>query len=321
MMLRKLAIFGLLLAATFGIQAAAPATSHDQPPLPPIPPSPVQQFRSWLDMPEAERDKALAEWPVEKQKILREKLAFYQGLPASQRDRRLNMLELRWYLRPLMRLPPDQRAATLQSVPAPIQPMVMERLDAWDKLGAQTRAELLDNEETHELVMAHFAQIRRGVPQNEILGALDEPRRLRLQSALDTWNHAQTSSERRQRATQLAQFFEMPRAEQSKTLSGLSPAEQAEIQRTLDAFAQLAPQQRRACVNSFQKFATMTPEERGSFLRNAARWQAMTPQERQTWKQLVTKLPPMPPEPVAFPPIPQVSNPARNLATTNTVTH
>ena len=40
----------------------------------------------------------------------------------------------------------------------------------------------------------------------------------------------------------------------------------------------------------------MAPEERTRFLRNAARWQEMTPTERKTWKELVTKLPPLPPD-------------------------
>ena len=62
---------------------------------------------------------------------------------------------------------------------------------------------------------------------------------------------------------------------------------------------------RRACVESFQKFATMSPVERREFLRKAERWQHMSPEERETWRNLVTKLPPMPQEPIEMPPAPQ----------------
>jgi hypothetical protein len=59
----------------------------------------------------------------------------------------------------------------------------------------------------------------------------------------------------------------------------------------------------------------MSREERGSFLRNAARWQAMTPHERETWKQIVTKLPPMPPETEILPPMPVPNPPLMRLST------
>jgi hypothetical protein len=87
------------------------------------------------------------------------------------------------------------------------------------------------------------------------------------------------------------------------------------MQKALDSFANLPPQLRRTCVESFQKFASMSPTERGEFLRKAERWQQMTAQERETWKRLVTKLPPMPPEPIELPPSPQAFLGGKNVAT------
>jgi hypothetical protein len=108
-------------------------------------------------------------------------------------------------------------------------------------------------------------------------------------------------------AFHLSNFFELAKADQLKALNHFSDSERAEIQRTLDAFARLTPADRQKCVQSFQRFATMSPEERASFLRNAARWQQLTPEERATWRDLVTKLPPMPPEPILTPPLPRAS--------------
>jgi hypothetical protein len=286
--------------------------------LPPFPsgPSPLQRFRGWLEMPPQEREKALAEYSPEKQKVLRDKLAAYEILPQEQRARRLNMLELRWYLRPLMNMPPEQRKPHLLAVPPPLQPMIMDRLDAWDKLDAKTRLELLASEENKELVMAYFAQIRRGVSQSQILNQLDTADRSRLRDALATWNKT-SPDELQRKAAHIATFFTVEPETRARTLAALSPSEQAEIQRTLDLFARMPLAQRRASVHSFQKFATMSPEDRNQFLRNAARWREMTPQERETWKQLVTKLPPMPPEPEEPAPMPSETVPPPRVAGPN----
>ena len=89
------------------------AAESAQPPIPvlmpPIPPSPIDQFRQWLRMAAPEREKSLAEYPEAKQATLRQKLQAYESMPPEQRERRLRMLELRWYLRPLMNSAPEQR--------------------------------------------------------------------------------------------------------------------------------------------------------------------------------------------------------------------
>jgi hypothetical protein len=311
MPLRSLILAFALAAAS---HAANPINPADLPPMPPPGPSPLQQFRAWLGMPEADREKALAQYPPDKQKVLREKILAYSILPRAQLDRRLNMLELRWHLRPLMPLPPAERAERLALVPPPIQPMVLVRLEAWDKLPEQTQTELLATEEAREMVMAHFAQIRRGFSQEQIFRSLDPERRERLEHALELWNRT-AAPDRQRMAAQISYFFELAPEERSRTLARLSPTEQADVQRTLDAFAKLPPEQRRACVRSFEKFARMSQEERVSFLRNAARWQAMTPKERETWKDIVTKLPPMPPEPETLPPLPPDMSAPRKVAT------
>jgi hypothetical protein len=63
-------------------------------------------------------------------------------------------------------------------------------------------------------------------------------------------------------------------------------------------------------VDSFQRLAAMSPQERASFLRNANRWRQLSSEERATWRELVSKVPPMPPEPVPAPPVPSASTTA-----------
>jgi hypothetical protein len=289
----------------FGASAAGqPIPSAPMPiQMPPLPPSPIDQFRQWLKVPVGEREQALAEYPESKRAILREKLRLYEAMPAEQRERRLKMLELRWYLRPLMSLSPGQRGDSLKMIPPRLQGLVSERIAQWDRMDPQVRQEILANEDARELVTGYFVHIRRNPVTGPDLHPLDEKKRAELQNALKRWN--QTSPvQRANMSAQLTAFFELPRTAQQKTLGAFPESERIEMQKTLDAFARLSPQYRRICVDSFGKFATMSPRERASFLRNAERWQQMSPEEREAWRKLVTKLPPMPPEPIPAPPRP-----------------
>src|SRR5262245_46917483 len=121
------------LLATLASAAAQPAL----PQTPPLPPSPVQQFREWLSLSGAERENAVADWQPEKRQVLLAKLKAYEALPASERERRLQMLELRWHLRPLMAMKPEERTDALALVPALLRAIVQERLKHWDSLNPQ----------------------------------------------------------------------------------------------------------------------------------------------------------------------------------------
>ena len=277
--------------------------------MPPIPPSPISQFRQWLRLPAADREKPLADYTESKRMILRQKLQEYEAMSPEQRERRLQMLELRWYLRPLMSAAPEQRGDYHEMMPPRLHETITSRLEKWDALAPETRREMLANEDSRELVTRHFVQLRRTPVQAQDLHPLDAGQRALLQENLKRWN--QTSPAQREKmGDHLATFFDLSRPDQDRALGQLSDAERQEMQKTLDAFAQLSSEHRRACVDSFQKFATMTPRERGAFLKNAARWQQMSVQDRETWRRLVSKLPPMPPTPIVIPPFPQTSLPA-----------
>jgi hypothetical protein len=302
----------LAVCALLDVSAQPPRV----PETPPLPPSPVQQFREWLAMKPEERAKAVSDYPADKQKVLLEKLHAYEALPREERERRLQMLELRWFMRPLMAMKSEERQSATNLVPAPLRRIVQERLARWDSLPAADRKEILDNDNARELVTRYFLQLQQGRSPEDILKVLTPERRAELEKALAIWN-AQSSASRGRSAAQLAAFFQFSRAQQARAFEELPESEQQDIQKTLDAFARLSPEQRRVCVESFEKFALLPPPERASFLRNAARWQAMTPQDRTAWKELVTKLPPLPPAPVPQPPKPEASSGQRNMASTN----
>lgn len=289
--------------------------SHSaEPPAPELPliPSPIEDFRQMLRAKGEERERLLLDRPEQKRAVLRRKCEFYDKLPEAERERRLKMLELRWFLQPLMSQSPEERATMITGIPPEFRRLVTERLAQWDKLPAEDKKRYLDN----EMALQYFTRLQQASPaaQQSIPGITDAGQRQRMEEKLAAWR--KLSARERQRSYQhFNRFFELPRQEQEKTLDVLSETERNEMQNTLDAFAQLPPEQRRACINAFQKFASMTPAQRLEFFRNAQRWQTMSRKEREQWRNLVNNLPPTPPD--GLPPIPG-ARPAPNSGASNT---
>src|SRR5262245_28343087 len=129
-------LIGLAPAEAVRAQPAAPATAAGTSnrialPEPPSPKSPIESFRNLLKMDETARQKLLAEKSPQYRQNLEAKLKEYLVLPPDERELRLKLVELRWYLTPLMRLPPSQRAASLALVPAADRPLIEDRLKQW----------------------------------------------------------------------------------------------------------------------------------------------------------------------------------------------
>ena len=309
----------LLLLLASGLLAPSLVAAETPVPkaMPPIPPSPIEDFRRWLKLGSDEREKALADYSPAKREILRKKLQAYESMRPQERDARLQRLEFRWYLQPLMSAAPTERGNYLEMIPARLHGAIAARLQHWDSLREETRREILADEQKRELVIAYFAQVRRPTASRPPLPTDEPPHPRELEAQLKHWQTA-SPAERQRMSTHVSSFLDLAKADQRKALDQLSETERMEIQKTLDTFAQLSPEDRLACVNSFQKFATMTARERASFLRNAARWQQLTSEERATWRNIVGKLPPMPPEFFLLPPMPREALPGdENLAATN----
>ena len=63
--------------------------------------------------------------------------------------------ELRWYLMPLLRESPTNRAARLAQMPADMRELVQDRLDEWSILPPTLQQEFLENEH----ILRYFAQV------------------------------------------------------------------------------------------------------------------------------------------------------------------
>lgn len=234
--------------------------------------SPVDQFRDLLAMTPRERANTLTNRPPEIRARILAKVREYQTLDPDERELRLRATELRWYLTPLLRLPPAERDARLAQMPADLRGLVQTRLDQWNVLPMPLQQEFLTNDRT----LHYFAHVE---PTNN------------------------PSAETAKISAQFNQFFELTPPEKTAALKTLSDNERAQMEKTLQSFEQLPPQQRLQCVRNYAKFAGMSPAARAEFLQNAGQWSKMSPQERQTWRDLVAHVPVWPPMPPSVMPM------------------
>jgi hypothetical protein len=271
-------IFSLtVFAAAFSTAAQSPTTPvppNSRPPatnlipIIPKPQSPVTYFRQLLAMNPAERNNSLTNRPPEARARILAKVREYQMLGPDERELRLRATELRWWLTPLLQMPATDREARLAQVPEDLQGLVQSRLKQWDILPPPVQQELLANDRT----LHYFARV-------------------------ETTNTIAVSPGQQKISDQFNQFFELTPTEKKQTLSTLSDAERAQMEKTLKTFEQLPPQQRLLCVRNYTKFAGMSATERAEFLKNAESWSKLPPKERQAWRDLVNRIPEWPPMP------------------------
>jgi hypothetical protein len=275
---------------------------------PPIPPSPVSFFRELLELNEAERGQLLASRPATQRSVIEAKLREYEALPPTERDMRLRATELRWYLRPLLEVDPQQRAGRVAQVPGPLRSVVEQRLAAWDRLTPHAQREFLESDG----LLQYFLRLESASPaeQQVLKQRVDSERRPDLERQFDRWQ-ALPPHQRQRAAERFQRFFELPSAEQEKTLEILPESERAQIEATLQTFARLPAAQRQATLEAFHRFSDLSAAERSQFLRNADRWKEMSPADRATWRRLVPQLPPMPPGMYGPPLPPSAPRPAR----------
>ena len=257
------------------------------------PPSPVDYFRHLLAMSPEQRESILANKPPGVREKILAKVNEYAALDLDNRELRLRATELHWYLMPLLRAAPDDRAARLALVPDDLRGLVSSRLTQWEILPPQLQQEFLDNERA----LSYFSSMD---VTNHVVGEAAPS-----DADQSRWN-ALSGDERKTMTAQFNEFFSLTPAEKQKALGGLSGAERAQMEKTIQTFGQLPPMQRVQCIRAFGKFANMSPQERVDFLQNAQRWSKMTAADRKAWIDLVAHVPQWSPAPPAMimPPMP-----------------
>ncbi|EEF58147.1 DUF3106 domain-containing protein [Pedosphaera parvula] len=287
---------------------ASPAVLVPQPP-PVTIKSPIDLFRQLLTMSTPEREKYLALRPLEIRKRLEEKLHEYQSMKPDERELRLRATQLRWYVLRLMQSPAVNRTAQISLIPdAADRQFVEYRIQLWDELSPAQQKDLLEYENA-----IHFTGNDSQLGTNSINGLPQAQRDVLLQK-VKNWE-ALPQEQRNMMSAQFQQFFELTENEKQKALQTLPEPERRQMEKTLKSFALLPKDRREKCIHAFNKFASMSNEERQDFLKNAERWEKMTPSERESWRNLVSRLPAMPPLPpgLGTPPLPGIPSLPRTV--------
>ncbi|MGH7970104.1 MAG: DUF3106 domain-containing protein [Limisphaerales bacterium] len=239
---------------------------------------------------------SLTNRPPQSQKLILAKVKEYLSLSPEQRELRLRVTELHFFLVPLMSTPATNRPARLALIPSDVRKLVEDRLGQWDALSPESQAELLQNEATLRTLIDLGAQPPSN--QQEIVTTFGPAQKAQLEAGIRHWQ-ALSDDQRGVIIERFNRFLDLTSPEKEKALSTLSDAERLQLDRTLDTFEKLSPLQRAKCVRAFDKFANLSPEGRQRFLRGAERWSRMNPSQRQLWRDLVYSLshePPMPPD-------------------------
>jgi len=288
-----------------GAASAQPATpGPGQPPLP-MGRSPVELFRRLITATPEAAEQLLQGRSPEQRRVILAKIEEYRITPPPLREWRLKATELRWYLTPLMRLPPESRGALLLAVPEADRPLVEARLQQWDQLSAGEKQELLNN----ELALKYVARPTNApAPNPDQLKHLSPATRAQLEAAIDQWR-SMPDAERQALATRFAGFFNLTANEQSRTLDLLTASERNALAQTIGSFAELDPAERERSLRGLRLFSRMTRDERLAFLHGAERWKSLPDDQKANWRRLVTRLPPLPPG-AGLPPLPPGLQPA-----------
>ncbi len=255
-----------------------------------------------LAMSPADREKALAAKPEGQRDFLEAKLREYDALPPDERELRLRVTQLRFYLTPLLHKRPDERASRLDAIPSEDRALVEERLAQWDKLPRELQREVRDNEWLVQTVV----RFQSGTPaqQKQQLESMSPGRRERLERDLAKWNGFAPDKRQRMLAN-FNLFFELNDKEKARILKSVPGLERAQIERTIAAFLKLPAEQRTMCMDALKRFTSMTTDQQLQFLSNADRWAKLSDAEKDLIRKMVTQMPPLPPgfgEPVVPPP-------------------
>jgi hypothetical protein len=280
LMLYLLLLLSLILCCMAAAQNAAPAQTNapavaSTPAPPPLPPSPVETFRKILAMSEPEREKFLATLSPEKREVVMLKLDEYQGMPVEEREKRLRALQVRVWVRQLIKAPQSNRVERLAILGPTERQLVEARLSEWDQLPADLQKEVL----TNELALRYIASL----PFNPALPPL--PPDPRMAAKLNHW-HEQPEARKAEILSHFESFFEEFRPEDRAKFMAQRP----EMAKSVSPIASLTKEQRERYIAGFRRFAALTPAQRQQFLNNAAHWQKMTPEQRESWRVLARKL-------------------------------
>lgn len=296
-------IITIFCGLTISGQLVINLSAKDVQPQPPAIPkltlqSPISFFRTMLETNREAREQYLSEKPPEQRKILESKFNEYLTLPPDERELRLFMTELRWYLLIILRNNTTNRTLLIEQIPDRYKSLVSDRVQHWQKLPPDLQKELIEN----EFALQYILRLNDNQNNTAVLSSLHPQQRAKLQQLIENWNRF-PQQRKKTLIENFNKLFELSPQEQQSALKILPAGEKIRMEKTLSAFSGLSKEERERCIASFKKFSSMNESEREQFLRNAAKWAEMSPEERDAWRNIVRsfqsnkkiELPPLPP--------------------------
>ena len=231
-----------LLLPVFALGLVASALGAD---------SPFAKFKLIVALPEAQRALAIQELNVSSErhrKVVQAKLSEYAAMPEAERNRKLDALDFRWHLVPLMKMNQAERGTRLASVPERYREDINHRLAGWDDLEARTRAELLKNESLFRY-MSSFGRGRESrIALTNHIGKMPAKLRESVEKRIADWR-GKPKQDRRQMTHQFHRFFDLRPTEQEKALRHLPRRERAKMEASLRRFKSMSTSQRELVIN------------------------------------------------------------------------
>ncbi|MCP5523202.1 MAG: DUF3106 domain-containing protein [Verrucomicrobiales bacterium] len=270
------------------------------PSMPPAPPSPMAMFRQVLQS-SAEEQRAILDSRSPKHRAwLEEQIHEFSRLSPAEREARLRLLELRFYLLPLLGTSASNRVDQLRAVPARYRAAVQDRLGAWDALSSEERAGLLDDHAAASWLCR--SPVASAGDPGETPMVLSEP--ARLETTLARWQRM-SPAEKTRMVEGLERFFQFDAPQKDRTLREMTRLGRTQVADLMTRLDELPPSEREKCLRALERFAGLPESERQRFLQNAVRWATMTEEQRRAWRDLQAKLPPLPPVVPPQPPLAQ----------------
>ena len=231
------------------------AASSAPPPVPEPQRSPAVLFRQLLAATASQRSELLASKPEPARTLIVAKLKEFEALPPDQRELRLQVAQLQFYLSPLLRAPATVRSNRLERVPPEDRPLLEERLQAWDALPEDTRREILETERS----LSYFVRQESADPRKlaALLEQVPAPARPEIEAQFARWSSL-PAEERARKAAHFSRFFDLSGPERDKTLSRLPDVERQQMERTLAKFSSLPPGSRHSIEPRWMQRLTNT---------------------------------------------------------------
>lgn len=310
-------LLGLLPGSVFSAEQAAPISPRiAAPPALPVLQSYVSSFRELLQMDSEAREKVLTRKTAQQRKVIEGRLKEFDALTPDQREIRLRLMQLRWELFPLLHLAATNRSTQLAFVPEQDRALITERIKYWDQLSPDLKKLVLEN----ETMLGYFlsGQARSTAELTNSASQLPAAVREKLEQTINRWREL-TAEQRRNIYDNFRAVFGLDAKERKKIITetllqnpSILKEEKEKIEKVTKSFEQLPRGQQERCLESFQKFNSMSIEQRAEFLRNAERWEKMSDADKGAWRDLMLRVPPLPPLP------PQIYGPRpRAVAATN----